>query len=336
MRQIPKTASAANRLGVALQLVLLRFLGFHLIELKSLPETVVGYVAQQVGARAEQINFYGEREQTRTDHQRLIEKSLGFRHPSEEDYRRIGCWLLERALEHDRSTLLLQLLCERFLAEKLVRPGFSVVERMVAAARNSAEEEIFRRVESIIDAGLEEELDTLLQAPEPNRPTPLAWLRQSATSNTPKTILAGLDKLEKLQHWRVGSWNLSALNPNRRKQLAQIGFGSTAQALSRMNKTRRYPILLAFLSQLHTEILDELVELFDRLLQRISSRTNRQLKEIGLEIARLAGDKIKLLQELVRILLDPMISDAELRKVIHKFLPETKRRTRSAIVTPLF
>ena len=30
--QIPKTASAANRLGVALQLVLLRFLGFHLIE----------------------------------------------------------------------------------------------------------------------------------------------------------------------------------------------------------------------------------------------------------------------------------------------------------------
>jgi TnpA family transposase len=324
--QIPKTASAANRLGVALQLVLLRFLGFHLVELKSLPETVVNYVAQQIDASTEQLNFYGEREQTRTDHQRFIEKYLGFRHPTEEDYRRVGEWLLERALEHDRPTLLLQLLCERFLAEKLVRPGFSVVERMVATARNSAEEEIFRRVESIIDEVLEEELDNILQASEPNRPTPLAWLRQSATSNTPKTILAGLNKLEKLQKWQVGNWNLSAVNPNRRKQLAQIGFRSTAQALSRMNKTRRYPILLAFLSQLHTEVLDELVELFDRLLQRISSRTDRKLKEIGLEIARLAGDKIKLLQELVRIMLDPMISDGELRKVIHKFLPESKMR----------
>lgn len=324
--QIPKTASASNRLGVALQLVLLRFLGFHLVELKSLPQAIVGYVAQQIGARADQINFYGEREQTRTNHQRFIEKYLGFRHPTDEDYRRVGDWLLERALEHDRPTLLLQLLCERFLTEKLVRPGFSVVERMVATARNSAEEEIFRRIETIIDEVLAEELDGLLQAPEPNRPTPLAWLRQSATSNTPKTILAGLNKLEKLQQWQVGNWNLSALNPNRRKQLAQIGFRSTAQALSRMNKTRRYPILLAFLSQLHTEVLDELVELFDRLLQQISSRTDRKLKEIGLEIARLAGDKIKLLQELVRILLDPTVADEELRKIIYKFLPENKLR----------
>jgi len=326
LAQIPTTASASNRLGFALQMVLLRFLGFHLNELESLPDMVINYVASQIGVRSEQLKLYGEREQTRTDHQRLIERYLRFRHPTEEDFRRIEEWLLERALEHDRPTLLLQLLCERFLTEKFVRPGFSVVERMVGAARNSAEEEIFRKVETIVDEILAEELDGLLHAPEPNRPTPLAWLRQSATTNTPKTILAGLNKLEKLQKWQVGNWNLSALNPNRRKQLAQIGFRSTAQALSRMNKTRRYPILLALLSQLHTEVLDELVEIFDRLLQKISSRTDRKLKELGLEIARLAGDKIKLLQELVRILLDPMISDDDLRKVIYKFLPESKLR----------
>ena len=133
-------------------------------------------------------------------------------------------------MEHDRPTLLLQLLCERFLSKKLVRPGFSVVERMVATARNNAEDELFLRVETMIDEVLAEGLDDLLQAPEPNHPTPLAWLRQSATSNSPKTILAGLNKLEKLQKWQVGSWNLSELNPNRRKQLAQIGFRSTAQA----------------------------------------------------------------------------------------------------------
>lgn len=326
LRQIPKTASAANRLGVALQLVLLRFLGFHLSELESLPETVVGYVALQIGVQTEQIRFYGEREQTRTDHQRLIENYLGFRHPTEEDLRCISEWLTERALEHDRPTLLLQLLCERFLAEKLVRPGFSVVERMVGTARNEAEEEIFRRLESIIDDVLAEGLDGLLQAEQSNRPTPLASLRQSATSNSPKTILAGLGKLEKLRKWRVGNWNLSTINPNRRKQLAQTGFRSTAQALSRMNKTRRYPILLAFLSQFHEEVLDELVELFDRLLYNVSSRADRKLVEIRQEIALLAGDKIKLLQGLVRILIDPTVPDAELRKAIHEFLPETKLR----------
>lgn len=322
--QIPKTASAANRLGVALQLVLLRFLGFHLNELESLPETVVGYAAFQTGVEAEQIRFYGERDQTRTDHQRQIENYLGFRHPTHEDFGRISEWLTERALEHDRPTLLLQLLCERFLAEKLVRPGFSVIERMVAAARNSAEEKLFRRVETIIDDVLAEGLDGLLQSEQPNHPTPLTSLRQSATSNSPKTILTGLRKLETLQRWQVGNWNLSALNPNRRKQLAQIGFRSTAQALSRMNKTRRYPILLAFLAQLHEEVLDELVELFDRLLYNISLRADRKLNEIRQQIALLAGDKIKLLQGLVQILIDPNVPDAELRKAIYEFLPENK------------
>lgn len=52
-----------------------------------------------MGIEAEQIRFYGEREQTRTDHQRLIEKYSGFRHPTEEDFGRIRNWLLERDLE---------------------------------------------------------------------------------------------------------------------------------------------------------------------------------------------------------------------------------------------
>lgn len=248
LRQIPHHASENNRLGFALQLVLLRFLGFHLTDLRSLPKTVLDFVATQIEVEAEVINSYGEREQTRTDHQRQIEKYLGFHHPSEADFSRIEKWLLERALEHDRPTLLLQLLCERFLQERIVRPGFSVVERMLATVRNSAESGIFQRLEVIIDDFLSQGLDELLVAPQPSHPTPLAWLRQSATSNTPKSILGGLQKLSKLQKWEVGNWNLSTINPNRRKQIAQIGFRSTAQALSRMNKIRRYPILLAFLS----------------------------------------------------------------------------------------
>ena len=326
LRQVPKTTTPPNRLGFALRILLLRLLGFHLPDLTAVPVVVIEYVGSQIGTDAAQIKFYAERGATRTVHQRAIEDYSGFRLPTETDLQSVGEWLTERALEHDRPTVLLQFLCERFLAERLVRPGFSVVERIVAAARNAAEEEVFRRIESIIDVHLVKGLDELLLAEPPNRPTPLASLRQSATSNSPKTILAGLGKLAKLQKWEVGNWNFSAINPNRRKQLAQIGFRSTAQALSRMNKTRRYPILLAFLSQLYTEVLDELVEIFDRLLAAISNRADRKLAEIRQEIVLLAGDKIKLLQELLKILIDPTISDTEVRTAIYKFVPENKLR----------
>lgn len=48
LRQIPANASAANRLGFALQMVLLRFLGFHLPELSSVPNAIIGFAASQI------------------------------------------------------------------------------------------------------------------------------------------------------------------------------------------------------------------------------------------------------------------------------------------------
>jgi len=47
-RQVPRTTSAANRLGFALQLGTLRFLGFCPDDLNTAPEAVVAFVAKQL------------------------------------------------------------------------------------------------------------------------------------------------------------------------------------------------------------------------------------------------------------------------------------------------
>jgi len=326
LRQIPANASAANRLGFALQLVLLRFLGFHLPELSSVQGEVIDFVASQIDVDSERLGSYGEREQTRSDHQRQIEKYLGYRSATQEDLQLVTGWLTERSLEHDRPILLLQLLCEHLQNERIVRPGLTILEKIVGAAREKAEQEIYRMLAPLLDEFRTQELDKLLKPLEPNRPSPLAWLRNSATSNTPQTILETLTKLDQLQKWEVGKWDLSAVNPNRRKQLAQIGFRSTAQGLVRMSEQRRHPVLLALLYQLYEEILDELVELFDRMLQKVISSGNRKFAKLQQEIAGLANDKIKILHNLVEILLDPNISDGDLRSAIYRFLLEEKLR----------
>lgn len=320
--EIPKTTSAANRLGFALRMLLLRFLGFHLEDLTKTPKMVVDYVAQQVDADYDDLAVYAKRGATRTVHLRHIEKHLGFRLATDQDLNELSQWLCERAMEHDRPLLLLQLLCEKFLSAKLVRPGFSIVERMVATARSNAEEEIYRLLEEIISEVPEGIFENILQSEQPNHPSLIATLRQSETANSPSTILSGLRKLNILQQLRVDQWDLSIINPNRRKQLAQIGFRYTAQALARMNKQRKYPILIAFLFELYSEILDELVEIYDRLLISISDRANRKLTEMKQEIASLVNDKIRILQQLVKVLIDPHISDEEIRTVVYEYIPE--------------
>ena len=327
LHQIPANADAANRLGFAVQLVLLRFLGFHLPELTAaVPDKVVDFVAAQINVAPERLDFYGKREQTRSDHQRRIEKYLGYRSATPDDLQFSTEWLTTRSLEHDRPILLLQLLGEHLQNERLVRPGLTILEKMVGTARENAEREIHRRLTPLLDEFRTRELDKLLKSLEPHRPSPLAWLRSSAVSNTPQTILETLTKLDQLQEWKVGEWDLSALNPNRRKQLAQIGFRATAQGLSRMPDQKRHPILLALLYQLHEEVLDELVELFDRMLQKVISSGDRKFAKFQQEIAGLANDKIKILHHLVQILLDPNISDGELRNAIYRLLPEEKLR----------
>ena len=50
--------------------------------------------------------------------------TLGFRKARAADVRDLrASWLVERALEHDRPTLLLQLACEKLRTDKVVRPG---------------------------------------------------------------------------------------------------------------------------------------------------------------------------------------------------------------------
>jgi len=57
-----------NRLGFALQLCTLRYLGFVPSDLLNPPAAVARLLAYQLGVHTEAIRVYGQREQTRSDH----------------------------------------------------------------------------------------------------------------------------------------------------------------------------------------------------------------------------------------------------------------------------
>ena len=88
-----------NRLGFALQLLTLRYLGFCPDDLATAPVTVVAYVAEQLDVTPDVLDTYGDRAQTRTDHFLELQAYLGFRQARLGDLRSLAKWLLERAPE---------------------------------------------------------------------------------------------------------------------------------------------------------------------------------------------------------------------------------------------
>ena len=72
LAQIPVKASPHNRLGFALQLCALRYLGFSPDDLTTAPADVVQHLATQVKASPDSVVEYGQRAQTRTGHLQAI------------------------------------------------------------------------------------------------------------------------------------------------------------------------------------------------------------------------------------------------------------------------
>jgi len=327
MEQVPFKSADYNRLGFALQLCALRYLGFCPDNLTTAPLSIVSCVADQIDVAVEALAEYAQREQTRTDHLIKIMDYLGYRKATPEDLELLSQWLLERALEHSKPILLFYMVCERLYAERIIRPGVTSIERMVIAAKQQAHEVTYQRLSSLITDTQRAFLDSLLMPDKATGRTSLFWLRREATSNTPGFILKTIEKLAFLRQKGVEGWDLSCINPNRQKSLAQIGHKSTNQVLQRMAPQQRYPILITFLRQALEDIIDELVDLFDRCLAECNSRSKRSLKEFQLSVARTTNEKLMAFQEIGRILLDPAVPDWRLREAIYTQIPREDLRS---------
>jgi hypothetical protein len=228
-QEVRKQRGAPNQLGFALQLCALRYLGFAPDDWGTTPDVAVTFVAQQLGVSPAAIAAYGGRIHTRTTHLQQVQAYLGFHLALPLDIAALTTWLVERALEHDKPTLLFQLACDKLRRDQIVRPGITRLERLVATAREQAHAETFQRLTPLLTPTQQAWFDNLL-VPEPSLGrTRLAWLRQAAVSHAASQILMTLERIRFLGDAGVPHWTLTDLTPNRVKWLAQVGWRATPQ-----------------------------------------------------------------------------------------------------------
>jgi hypothetical protein len=125
----------------------------------------------------------------------------------------------------------------------------------------------------------------------------------------------------------VDAWLLEALHPNRLKFLAQLARKTNAHPLPRAPATRRYPLLVAFLSQTLADVTDEVMEMFARCLTEAYARAGHDLEAVRTARAQATNEKVDLFRELVRVVRDPAIADPHLRRTIYqRIAPVVLRR----------
>lgn len=166
LAMIAKARTPATRLGYALQLCCLRFPGRYLRRGEVLPAVMLDYIAEQVDVDAGVIAEFAKRGPTRYEQMATIKRNHGFRDLNHPLRAELSAWLDQEATALIDGQLLLERLAEKMRADRIIIPGLSVIERMVASALHRAHKAFAASIYGQLDSAARQSLEGVPPYPD--------------------------------------------------------------------------------------------------------------------------------------------------------------------------
>jgi len=320
--QLRALGAAPVGLATALALAAIRWIGFVPDELAEAPAAGIRRLGDQLGVDASVLAEYRPSERRAREHRRRAAQLANFADADAADLEAVGAVLVEESLVHDSPVALLRTATRRLHERQRLRPGLTVLERIVAGARAQAERETYQRVEPMLDAATVQALDRLLVTDLTLKISRVTWLGRESTSAAPAAIVEQLEKLAFLRRLGADRWILDAVPANRRRHLAGLVRRSESQATARRPGRVRHPALLCFLAEQSGRLVDEIVDRADEAIGAAHGRARHELEQLKLDTATRANEKVRLLELLLGVLLDPDLADDQVRERAFTVMPE--------------
>jgi TnpA family transposase len=326
--QIATCRGAHNRLGFAYQLGFLHLTGrFPTQQPLEILGDLLAFVAQELALDPIAMQEYAQRQATVSAHQELIRLHLGFGAFDTTACDALSRFLLEEAtrLEH-LPALLAQ--AEAFLRDRrILLPALSTLRRLAGEQREQARAQLYARLLACLPPELPARLDGLLHVDAAARLSPLQALKAPPGSPSPRALSQLTTRLDQIQATGVLSLDLSWLNQNLQKALARQVAQASAHRLRLLSAPQRYTGLVCFLRQLYHETLDQLVDMYHKLMTGTYRRAEQDLDTAVKRSRATLQGTLQSFQLMGQTLCDATVPPEAIRDTVFAHIPLARLQT---------
>ncbi len=261
LKNIMTLSEDHNRLGFAVQLGTVRFLGTFLSDLAEVPDNVVAHMAHQLKVDVSVWPTYAKRSQRR--HRKKIREEYDFAdfHKSQKPFFLLRHLYARAWLSAEKHLVLLDYATAWLVQNKVLLPGATVVERLVAHVVDRADKRLWERLNGLVDELQAEALRTLLVTGAGKRFSRLELLRRPEQHASTRTINAAMRRLMEVRTFGLGSLDLSGFPVSRLKAMARYGLTAWAAAIDDLSQEHELATLLVTIRELEAIIQDEVLDL---------------------------------------------------------------------------
>lgn len=305
-----------NRLGFAIQLGTVRFLGTFITNIASMPVSVCHYVAKQLKIDLvidELIDYsLGER---RLIHTAEICKLFGYtRFTDQPAHLRLIRWLYTCAwLTAERSSILFDLTTARLTEHRVLLPGATVLERLVSRVRDRANLRLWKKLSLFPNEDQRKQLEQLLEVDSKRRQSKLDMLRQPPTNPTAIGLTKAIERLESIRMLGALEWNTSSIPAGRIRILARYASMAKAQSIARMTDDRRIAALVAFAIIFTRTAQDDVLCVMEQVFANLFKTAAHNDQKTRIRTIKDLDAAARKLGEACSVLLDDNVSETELR-----------------------
>ena len=313
---IGQKRSDANRLGFAIGLCYMRYPSIILGVNESPHPTLLDFVAKQLNVNPNYWQDYGIREVTRREHLIELQQIFGFQAFSHLNYSHYVAYITAFAKETDKGILLAQHLVNYLRSQNILLPAINAIEQICAEAITQANKAIYETLTADLTPTHLEKLDKLLTLKTGTNLTWLSWLRQSPLKPNSRHMNTHIDRLKYCLALGLPDGIERRIHQNRLLKIAREGGQMQATDLAKFEPKRRYATLVALVIEGKATIIDEIIDLHDRIIGRIFSKAKHKHHQVFQESGKAINEALLVFRGMGKAILEANANQLDLSKAI--------------------